>query len=164
MRLGPGCAYYPAVSLSLNENLRANFGATPLRYPFSVCIDNGSCFCGVVKHYQVIFCYYCLLFKRGVMINRYIVKSRYNFDNTTVSNDMVKYPMSRILPKLNFVCIIILARYFLSMLFCFDCTTFPLYNLKLELQVPQQWHIPNVNAPTVKDTDSTTLQMFRFHR
>ena len=32
LRLGPGYAYFPAVSLSLTENLRANFGATPLRY------------------------------------------------------------------------------------------------------------------------------------
>ncbi len=31
--LGPGCAYFAAVSLSHNENLRANFGSTPLRYP-----------------------------------------------------------------------------------------------------------------------------------
>ncbi|XP_060567835.1 E3 ubiquitin-protein ligase RNF123-like [Ruditapes philippinarum] len=33
VRLGPGYAYFPAVSLSLGESLRANFGATPLRYP-----------------------------------------------------------------------------------------------------------------------------------
>ena len=33
VRQGPGLAYFPAVSLSLGENLRANFGATPLRYP-----------------------------------------------------------------------------------------------------------------------------------
>ena len=33
IKLGPGMAYFPAVSLSLGENLRANFGATPLRYP-----------------------------------------------------------------------------------------------------------------------------------
>ena len=33
IRLGQGIAYFPAVSLSLGENLRANFGATPLRYP-----------------------------------------------------------------------------------------------------------------------------------
>lgn len=31
--LGPGYAYFAAVSLSHNENLRANFGSTPLRYP-----------------------------------------------------------------------------------------------------------------------------------
>lgn len=36
VRLGPGYAYFPAVSLSLGESLRANFGATPLRYPFSL--------------------------------------------------------------------------------------------------------------------------------
>lgn len=35
VRLGPGYAYFPAVSLSMNESLRANFGATPLRYPVS---------------------------------------------------------------------------------------------------------------------------------
>ncbi|XP_046554728.1 E3 ubiquitin-protein ligase RNF123-like isoform X1 [Haliotis rubra] len=33
VRRGPGLAYFPAVSLSISENLRANFGATPLRYP-----------------------------------------------------------------------------------------------------------------------------------
>ncbi len=33
LRLGAGISYFPAVSLSLGENLRANFGATPLRYP-----------------------------------------------------------------------------------------------------------------------------------
>ena len=31
IRLGPGFAYFPAVSLSMGENLRANFGVTPLR-------------------------------------------------------------------------------------------------------------------------------------
>ncbi|CAC5401067.1 unnamed protein product [Mytilus coruscus] len=33
INLGPGYAYFPAVSLAASENLRANFGATPLRYP-----------------------------------------------------------------------------------------------------------------------------------
>ncbi|XP_041349539.1 E3 ubiquitin-protein ligase RNF123-like [Gigantopelta aegis] len=33
VKLGPNCAYFPAVSLSVTENLRANFGSTPLRYP-----------------------------------------------------------------------------------------------------------------------------------
>lgn len=33
IRLGQGYAYFPAVSLSQAENLRANFGATPLKYP-----------------------------------------------------------------------------------------------------------------------------------
>lgn len=33
INLGPGYAYFPAVSLATSENLRANFGATPLRYP-----------------------------------------------------------------------------------------------------------------------------------
>ncbi|KAL4226861.1 hypothetical protein ACF0H5_014840 [Mactra antiquata] len=33
VRFGPGFAYFPAVSLSLGESLRANFGATPLKYP-----------------------------------------------------------------------------------------------------------------------------------
>ena len=32
IRIGPLYSYYPAVSLSMGENLRANFGATPLRY------------------------------------------------------------------------------------------------------------------------------------
>lgn len=32
VRTGPGFAYFPAVSLSMSENVRANFGATPLRY------------------------------------------------------------------------------------------------------------------------------------
>ncbi len=36
IKLGPGMAYFPAVSLSLGENLRANFGATPLRYPLTL--------------------------------------------------------------------------------------------------------------------------------
>ena len=31
---GPGYVYFPAVSLAASENLRANFGATPLRYPY----------------------------------------------------------------------------------------------------------------------------------
>ncbi|VDH90316.1 Kip1 ubiquitination-promoting complex protein 1 [Mytilus galloprovincialis] len=35
INLGPGYAYFPAVSLAASENLRANFGATPLRYPFA---------------------------------------------------------------------------------------------------------------------------------
>ncbi|XP_074646477.1 E3 ubiquitin-protein ligase RNF123-like isoform X2 [Tubulanus polymorphus] len=33
LRSGSGLAYFPAVSLSIGENLRVNFGATPLRYP-----------------------------------------------------------------------------------------------------------------------------------
>ncbi|KAJ8302173.1 hypothetical protein KUTeg_021160 [Tegillarca granosa] len=33
VRTGQGFAYFPAISLSQQENLRANFGATPLRYP-----------------------------------------------------------------------------------------------------------------------------------
>lgn len=33
IKLGQGYAYFPAVSLSQAENLRANFGATPLKYP-----------------------------------------------------------------------------------------------------------------------------------
>lgn len=33
VKTGSGYAYFPAVSLSRNEHLRANFGATPLRYP-----------------------------------------------------------------------------------------------------------------------------------
>lgn len=31
--MGPGFAYFPAVSLALAEGLTANFGATPIRYP-----------------------------------------------------------------------------------------------------------------------------------
>ncbi|XP_046661819.1 E3 ubiquitin-protein ligase RNF123 isoform X1 [Homalodisca vitripennis] len=33
--LGPGCAYYPAVSLAYEEKLQANFGSTPFKYPIS---------------------------------------------------------------------------------------------------------------------------------
>lgn len=33
VHIGPGYAYFPAVSLAYNENLVANFGSTPLRYP-----------------------------------------------------------------------------------------------------------------------------------
>ncbi|ELU17872.1 hypothetical protein CAPTEDRAFT_219187 [Capitella teleta] len=33
VRLGPGLAYFPAVSLSFSESVRANFGAVPFRYP-----------------------------------------------------------------------------------------------------------------------------------
>ncbi|XP_070557692.1 E3 ubiquitin-protein ligase RNF123-like isoform X4 [Ptychodera flava] len=33
IKVGPNYAYFPAVSLSFNENVQANFGATPLRYP-----------------------------------------------------------------------------------------------------------------------------------
>ncbi|XP_054715787.1 LOW QUALITY PROTEIN: E3 ubiquitin-protein ligase RNF123-like [Uloborus diversus] len=33
VQVGPGLAYFPAVSLAYNENLVANFGSTPLRYP-----------------------------------------------------------------------------------------------------------------------------------
>lgn len=31
--LGPGISFFPAVSLAYNDNLCANFGGTPLRYP-----------------------------------------------------------------------------------------------------------------------------------
>ncbi|KAG8179811.1 hypothetical protein JTE90_025978 [Oedothorax gibbosus] len=33
VQIGPNLAYFPAVSLAYNENLVANFGSTPLRYP-----------------------------------------------------------------------------------------------------------------------------------
>jgi Kip1 ubiquitination-promoting complex protein 1 len=33
--MGPGMAYFPAVSLAFSENLVANFGSTPMRYPVS---------------------------------------------------------------------------------------------------------------------------------
>ncbi|CAL1271521.1 unnamed protein product [Larinioides sclopetarius] len=35
VQIGPGLAYFPAVSLAYNENLVANFGSTPLRYPIA---------------------------------------------------------------------------------------------------------------------------------
>ncbi|XP_021342759.1 E3 ubiquitin-protein ligase RNF123-like isoform X1 [Mizuhopecten yessoensis] len=35
IQVGSGLAYFPAVSLSQGENLHANFGATPLRYPIA---------------------------------------------------------------------------------------------------------------------------------
>uniref|UniRef100_T1IK83 RING-type E3 ubiquitin transferase n=1 Tax=Strigamia maritima TaxID=126957 RepID=T1IK83_STRMM len=33
IKTGPGIAYFPAISLAYSENLVANFGATPLKYP-----------------------------------------------------------------------------------------------------------------------------------
>jgi Kip1 ubiquitination-promoting complex protein 1 len=33
IRLGPGMAYFPAVSLAFTEKVVANFGSTPLKYP-----------------------------------------------------------------------------------------------------------------------------------
>ncbi|KAJ9584194.1 hypothetical protein L9F63_021458, partial [Diploptera punctata] len=33
IQLGPGMAYFPAVSLAFTENLVANFGSTPMKYP-----------------------------------------------------------------------------------------------------------------------------------
>ncbi|GLH11947.1 E3 ubiquitin-protein ligase [Gryllus bimaculatus] len=33
IQLGPGMAYFPSVSLAFTENLVANFGSTPMRYP-----------------------------------------------------------------------------------------------------------------------------------
>lgn len=33
IQMGPGCAYFPTVSLALNEAVVANFGGTPLKYP-----------------------------------------------------------------------------------------------------------------------------------
>lgn len=33
IQIGPGMAYFPAVSLAFTENLVVNFGSTPLRYP-----------------------------------------------------------------------------------------------------------------------------------
>ena len=35
VRAGPGCAYFPAVSLSYGERIRLNFGSTPLLFPQS---------------------------------------------------------------------------------------------------------------------------------
>ena len=48
VKLGPNCAYFPAVSLSVTENLRANFGSTPLRYPFNWVFFSSiyQCVCG----------------------------------------------------------------------------------------------------------------------
>jgi Kip1 ubiquitination-promoting complex protein 1 len=33
IHLGPGMAYFPAVSLAFTEKVVANFGSTPLKYP-----------------------------------------------------------------------------------------------------------------------------------
>lgn len=33
IHVGPGMAYFPAVSLGFKENIVANFGSTPMRYP-----------------------------------------------------------------------------------------------------------------------------------
>jgi Kip1 ubiquitination-promoting complex protein 1 len=33
IHIGPGMAYFPAVSLGFKENLVANFGLTPMKYP-----------------------------------------------------------------------------------------------------------------------------------
>lgn len=33
--MGPGFAYFPAVSLAFTENLVANFGSMPLKYPIN---------------------------------------------------------------------------------------------------------------------------------
>jgi len=33
IRIGPSVAYFPAVSLAYQENIVANFGATPLQFP-----------------------------------------------------------------------------------------------------------------------------------
>ncbi|TMS01404.1 E3 ubiquitin-protein ligase RNF123 [Larimichthys crocea] len=36
IKMGPGVAYFPAISLSFKESVAFNFGSRPLRYPFSV--------------------------------------------------------------------------------------------------------------------------------
>ena len=36
IKVGAGYAYFPALSLSKSENLRVNFGQTPLRYPLKI--------------------------------------------------------------------------------------------------------------------------------
>jgi hypothetical protein len=51
VRLGPGYAYFPAVSLSLGESLRANFGATPLKYPFILLYENEKILLSSTFHY-----------------------------------------------------------------------------------------------------------------
>lgn len=33
--MGPGAAYYPAVSLAFGEKLQANFGSLPFKYPIT---------------------------------------------------------------------------------------------------------------------------------
>jgi Kip1 ubiquitination-promoting complex protein 1 len=35
IHIGPGMAYFPTVSLGFKENLVANFGSAPMRYPVS---------------------------------------------------------------------------------------------------------------------------------
>ena len=34
IKMGPGVAYFPAISLSFKESVAFNFGSRPLRYPF----------------------------------------------------------------------------------------------------------------------------------
>lgn len=36
IKMGPGIAYFPAISLSFKESVAFNFGSRPLRYPYSI--------------------------------------------------------------------------------------------------------------------------------
>lgn len=35
IKMGPGIAYFPAISLSFKESVAFNFGSRPLRYPLN---------------------------------------------------------------------------------------------------------------------------------
>ncbi|MGH0184237.1 UNVERIFIED_CONTAM: hypothetical protein FKN15_014396 [Acipenser sinensis] len=43
IKIGPGLAYFPAISLSFKESVAFNFGSRPLRYPFSSLLSPGPC-------------------------------------------------------------------------------------------------------------------------
>lgn len=40
IKMGPGVAYFPAISLSFKESVAFNFGSRPLRYPSSLNTTN----------------------------------------------------------------------------------------------------------------------------
>lgn len=49
IKMGPGIAYFPAISLSFKESVAFNFGSRPLRYPFRFFLSVvWCCYCYVI--------------------------------------------------------------------------------------------------------------------
>lgn len=54
INLGPGFAYFPAVSLSQGESVRLNFGSTPYMYSLQSCLSFNAISTCFVERYNII--------------------------------------------------------------------------------------------------------------
>lgn len=69
IQMGPGHAYFPAVSLAFNEILVANFGGTPFKYPIEGFLPPQQAPTGFVTRASQIFQWFGKLLESSEMLN-----------------------------------------------------------------------------------------------